>query len=191
MEPHDRDQFDDLLDGALRQYGNVEPRAELEGRVLANLAANRHQATGSRTWTLMWEAAALAGLVVVVVWIGVSVPTGRRSVASPQVPLKISDENQRPSRVIPGKISGEATSAPRLRQASIRKPEFQVATAPPRLERFPSPRLLSEQEKLLVAYVSEYPKQAAEMAQEQADQEKELEAKYPVLKPDSDASQER
>ena len=35
MEPRGRDQFEDLLDGALKQYGNVEPRPGLEGRVLA------------------------------------------------------------------------------------------------------------------------------------------------------------
>ena len=47
--------------------------------------------------------------------------------------------------------------------------------ANPRLDQFPSPRALSEQEKLLVRYVHEFPEEAVLIAQAQAESEKEIE----------------
>jgi hypothetical protein len=45
----------------------------------------------------------------------------------------------------------------------------------PRLSQFPSPRPLSEQEQLLVRYVTESPDEAVLVAKEQAERQKELE----------------
>lgn len=39
-----------------------------------------------------------------------------------------------------------------------------VASAPPKLDRFPSPQPLSEQEKILASYVEKYPEQAVLLA---------------------------
>src|SRR6185437_926106 len=76
-----RDQFDDVLDSALKRYGDVEPRAGLEGRVLARLTeaqVRRHTGWG---WAL--GAAAVACLVITTVLVGNSfwtkAPTVRRN----------------------------------------------------------------------------------------------------------------
>ncbi|MGO9863634.1 MAG: hypothetical protein ACLPLR_08495 [Terriglobales bacterium] len=44
-----------------------------------------------------------------------------------------------------------------------------AAARMPKLEQFPSPQPLSEQEKILVSYVTKYPEIAALVAQDQAD----------------------
>ena len=50
-----------------------------------------------------------------------------------------------------------------------------VAAANPKLDQFPSPRPLSEEEQLLVRYVHEFPEEAVLIAKAQAESEKEIE----------------
>jgi hypothetical protein len=52
----------------------------------------------------------------------------------------------------------------RLKRRLHTASETQVAKALPKLDQFPSPQPLSEQEKLLASYVAAYPKQAALLA---------------------------
>ena len=186
METHDRDQLDDLLDGALKQYGSVEPRAGLEGRVLARLTAEE-RATRREQWRWASPVAGFACLLAVVVWIGTEGKKEPPPHVRTQIAKIVAEQNQaKPTgiRQQPGKASSPGTHA-------VRKSSPRVANAAPRLAKFPSPRPLGEQERLLVAYVSDFPEQAAESAQEQAKQEKDLEAMYPALKPDFDSNQER
>lgn len=59
------------------------------------------------------------------------------------------------------------------------RPKAVVADNPkldqPKLDQFPTPRPLSEQEKLLVRYVHEFPEEALLIAKAQAESEKEIE----------------
>jgi hypothetical protein len=68
---------------------------------------------------------------------------------------------------------------------------IEAVGASPRLDQFPSQRPLSEQEQLLKTYVSRFPKEAALIADEQAQREKEIEALYSDIRQDSDSEQER
>src|SRR5215475_6584157 len=69
MDSQNRDPLDDLLDGALKQYGNVEPPLGLEARVLANLAAQASR-TEAR-WIRVWAAAGVsAAVLVLALWLG-------------------------------------------------------------------------------------------------------------------------
>lgn len=182
MGPHDRDQFDDLLDGAMRRYGEIEPRAGLEGRVLARLAQE------SRTnWRRPWawrSAAAFACILAVVVWIGL---VGRKE--PPHIGGHAANVTTKENRLEIAEVRPQTNKTGSTGQHGVKKIPLRLSNTTPRLERFPSQRPLSEQEKLLLAYASEYPKQAAEVAQEQDRRDKELQAMYPVPGPDS--SQER
>jgi len=182
MAPHDKDQFDDLLDAALKRYGDVQPRPGLDGRVLAMLAQESH--ANWRRPCAWASAAAFACLLAVVVWIGVVDRTKPPHTAGNAAQVAIKENRLETAEVRP-QINKPGSAG----QHGVRKIRLQLANTTPRLEQFPSPLPLSEQEKLLVAYASEYPKQAAEVAQEQGKRDKELQAMYPVPGPDS--NQER
>jgi hypothetical protein len=158
MGSHDRDRFDDLLEGALKRYAAVEPRAGIEGRVLENLAAQRERRLIG--WRWMWALSSIGALVVALaLW-----PSHSSSGIAP---------DQRPGR------EGSATivpPAPKTVQSVSAKPR-QVRRAPralkavleaeAKLPRFPSPRPIGEQELLLVEYVQRYPDEAILIAKQQ------------------------
>src|SRR5438876_5029804 len=56
--------FDHWLDDALRQYGNTEPRAGLQTRVLSNLRSAQTNKATRATWK--WVLAASAAVAVVI-----------------------------------------------------------------------------------------------------------------------------
>jgi hypothetical protein len=188
MDPEDK--FDRWLDAVLRQHGNAEPRAGLEARVMAHLAVQGHGAAWRR-WTWVAASSAAAGLVVASLWFG----GGRR-----QNQQHHAKNEAAPPAVVIGKAdAGDTTATPsrtarkRPENASRKRRgdrdiEF-VRT--PKLSQFPSPQPLSEQERLLVAYVSQFPREAAEVAHEQAEREKAMEAMYGVSGPESDIQEER
>jgi len=154
------DALDRELDAALARYAAVEPRAGLEARVLANLQAERELSTDGRWgWKpVMALAAAVMILAAVLVWI-----SGRRTqvvrhepAATPHTQVASNGENglERPPTLAVTKkaISHSAQHAHRL------------ARTVPKLEQFPSPQPLSEQEKMLANYVAKDPEHAVLMA---------------------------
>jgi hypothetical protein len=71
--------------------------------------------------------------------------------------------------------------------------EIQVPKALPKLDQFPSPQPLSEQEKLLASYVAVYPKQAALLAKlrtEELERERIEQQSKSASKPAADFDQE-
>jgi hypothetical protein len=65
-----------------------------------------------------------------------------------------------------------AVATKRVRHG-VRPPQATLANGP-RLDHFPSPRPLRDEEKLLVRYVREFPQDAVMIAQAQAESEKEM-----------------
>lgn len=169
MEPDNKDQerlADQWLDAALKQYGKAEPCAGLEKRVLANLQAQRENRP--RPW--MWRPAAVtvalctltAGTLFIV----------RRPGNSPELRIQESpvDTGRRN-----GPAAANAPPVATLRTGSSRSPGVRhpsrvtTVSAEPRLEQFPSPAPLSEEERGLVRYIRERPHEAALMARAQAE----------------------
>ena len=150
------DGLDRLLDAALKQYAAVQPREGLEGRILAELRSQSAERASHGWWRWFTAAVAVAALAVIITMT-------LRPHAKPQPRVA-----QHPSASLPApKLT--ATSRPtkavqrpkrRLQAAA----DTQVAKALPKLDQFPSPQPLSEQEKLLASYVTVYPKQAAFLA---------------------------
>jgi hypothetical protein len=160
MEPKnddDRDRerlVDGWLDRSLKQYGEAEPRPGLEGRVSANLRVKRERRPEGR-WS--WVPA-LAVLLAVMVGGGIFWARGPSTVpettaghlSAPVVPKEApgqlaETEARRPA------ASAFLSSVPRT---AARRSAAAVADEP-RLEQFPSPRPLSEQEEMLARYVRE------------------------------------
>jgi len=157
------DPLDRELDRALARCTSVEPRPGLEERVWANLqSAQAHNALGAWwRWSLV-AAVALAVFVVALVW-RASMP-GENIAQHPPAPparnehLPSQVASTSPSNVIPWRASSPAHKG--MQQRAHKS----VIGAQPRLDRFPSPQQLSEQEKILANYVAEYPQHAALIA---------------------------
>jgi hypothetical protein len=161
------DALDRELDAALAQYGAGEPRAGLEQRVLTNLRAEREK-IASRTWWRWPLTVALAAAVTIA--LGVSL-MWRSAKTSPVVSV-----DRPPTRVQSGGqdgplLAGDARNPPPLTSSARRKQTNRdprrppTVAAGPKLEQFPSPQPMSEQEKILASYVAQYPEHAALIAE--------------------------
>jgi len=154
------------LDAALAKYAAVEPRAGLEERVLANLRAERAKSP-DRGWWRWTAVAALAAVAVVAVALTLRSGRPTQPVAVKHI-LATAQSPREPERYA---ANGEANLVrPRGHQpvhrtlAPPHQPKAVVAAAVPKLDQFPSPQPLSEQERILKSYVAKYPEQAVLIA---------------------------
>lgn len=148
---------DQLLAASLERYSSAEPRAGLEGRILAGVAAC-HRSIQRRSWALGFAVSALAVLAVVV---------------AVRMPRPTTAPTPQPSRAAAASPETTATLAPVApERLPIAKVRISKAMAP-RPQQFPTPAPLSEQEKLLLLYVKETPKSV--IAAPPASGEKDLE----------------
>lgn len=176
MESQDRDQVDELLDGALKHYGNVEPRTRLEGRVLARLIAARDHAGTPRSRAVAFVVVGCTYVLFTVGTIVIAHHHSRGTDAAIQRPVAIALSNRSAETVAP------TPKKPRS-VAGFSAPPHKVITfaataaaeGAPRLSQFPSPRPLSEQEQLLKRYVRAFPQEATIIAREQTLREQEFE----------------
>jgi hypothetical protein len=162
----EQDEFDRVLDAALAKYTAAEPRAGLEERVLANLRAEEARVPDHAWWR--WSAVATVAVVIVVV-LALSLKSDKAShplVANhPSTPTQAPRE-QGTEIVSNAHGSGTRPSRPSTAPKPAMQPsppEVAIARAP-KLEQFPSPRPLSEQEKLLQNYVAQNAEQAVLLA---------------------------
>jgi hypothetical protein len=180
----DGDALDRELDAALAKYAAVEPRPGLEERVLANLSAERKQAS-AHSWLRWGVVAAVAAVwrwgvvaAVAAVLLVTSTLLWRSGESREHLRLQALSSNQDnaagATRVT---TNGEIDQTPllhptlsRKQAARIRRRPATVVTASgPRLDQFPSPEPLSKQERILQRYVAKYPEHAALIAQARAE----------------------
>ena len=175
MDANDRDRRDQWLDEALRQYGNVHPRAGLESRILASLAArDRSAVRQSRTLATIGFVATC--LIILGTW---SLHPRRSKTTAPlssEFSAHTTIQRQHAGIQKCPTLTERHYTTRRSKPAPSKDTQF--AQNLPRLEQFPSQRPLSEQERLLTVYVRQFPYEAVEVAREQAQTEKELEAFY-------------
>ena len=139
---------DELLDEGLQQYGQILSRPGLEGRILATMRVEKQRRVASSWQRWAFPAGALAvatALAIFIVW--------RPSTKAPE----IGHAGNSPRLVTPGgAIVGRVIPHPRqVRKSRKRIVPTVVAHGQP--EQFPSPRPLSSQEELLLAYVTQNP----------------------------------
>jgi len=130
---------DELLDASLRNYTSAPPRPGLESRVLAGVRARQQTARRHAAWGV--------GLAAVAAWVTLLVVHRPRPHPAPLPVIANASPN----------ISAPSVAKVTL-PAQPTMPRRPPRTAPPgrmdtRPQQFPTPRPLSEQEKLLLAYV--------------------------------------
>lgn len=158
--------FDHLLDAALANYSSVEPRSGLEERVLANLHSEQAQSIDHAGWR--WGIAAVAALVIVV--FSLMMRSGKQPlplVKNPPIVLPGSQapEAHRPEVARQNDNFDSPRRTPAVRHVAAPSTHEEVAAAYPRLDQFPSPQPLSEQEKLLTGYIAANPEHAGLVAE--------------------------
>jgi hypothetical protein len=156
------------VNDTLEKFADVEPRAGLEQRVLARLRGQQQREEGAFLWR--WPAAVTLLAVCFVLPLSAvlhrvkpanGIALRRELVTTPNLPnLETHAANRGASNPIPAhQAGGRKTTQPRLvRHAAT------PAVSVPKLDRFPSPRPLSEQEKILQTYFSTHPKDAVLVA---------------------------
>ena len=165
MEPKDQENLHRWLDRALVEYGNMEPRPGLEARVLANLSAERERITVRQRWFWALTLAATAAVIILAVWMESN--TGLRT--KPPTSLTTASEQQAERKQRPVETTkpdvlqqSRKSASPRVdRNRTVHS--FETAAAP-KLDRFPSSQPLSEQERLLLAYLNQTPKEEVMLA---------------------------
>jgi hypothetical protein len=155
----ENDELDQILDAALSKYTAVAPRAGLEERVLANLQAEREKVQRSAAWH--WSVAVgFAVVIIVAATLALRSPKSRHTHIADHPPTA----TQAPKESEPQFVSNSWNTASTNTAGPYRKkihPHAKVAkAAPPKLDQFPSPQPLSEQEKILAGYVASYPEHA-------------------------------
>jgi hypothetical protein len=150
------EELDRLLDAALKQYAAVQPREGLQGRILARMRSETAESASHAWWRWLSAAAAVGALAVVIAMT-------LRPHARPQPMVA-----QHPPVALPtAKLAASSQQRKAVQRPTRRVhavADIQVPKALPKLDQFPSPQPLSEEEKLLASYVAVYPKQAALLA---------------------------
>jgi len=208
IPPGDVDRW---LDDGLAQYAKAEPRVGLEGRVLARLAGAREESRRTLRWSA-WTFGAAFAMALALLWLG---GLDRRPV--PQAPVaKVAAQAGRPistddrSSADAGAheaakhvfVAGRGESAhgevERNRFGGQRPAQEDVAgtedaSVGPKLDQFPSPSPLTDQERMLVRYVQDFPQKAQLMARAQTELRKqdELEMAAPWPAKAAQGSEER
>jgi hypothetical protein len=169
LEPNEKDRLlNEWLNGALKQFGQTEPRPGLENRLLANLRSARER-PASRPW--QWWPALLAFTAILTIAVGVFLARSERHNSQAPIARKIS---------APVDVKGPETT--QIKNSPMRAANQQVSTrvhghswhgsvelGGEKKEQFPSPEPLSEQEKILARYVQQFPHEADLAAQAQAE----------------------
>jgi hypothetical protein len=158
---HEHPSLDGLLDEALKEYGNVEPRSGLEHRVLANLRIEQEHLTSRNQW---WGWAVGCAVVTIAAVVAVLVTT-------PRTPANLGEANAKSQSVVaPPQVPSlrrQLTHGPRAQQPRLM--DLREKPSNPRLETFPSPQPLSEQEVMLQRYVNEHRDHAVLVARAQTE----------------------
>jgi len=161
------DALDRELDAALAQYGAGEPRAGLEQRVLTNLQAERKK-IASRTGWRGPVTVALAAAVTIAVGVSLMSRSAKTSpVVSVDRPPTRAQSGGQDGPLLAGDVRNPPplTSSARRKQTNRDRRRPPTVAAGPKLEQFPSPQPMSEQEKILASYVAQYPEHAALIAE--------------------------
>ena len=178
----EQDRFDRWLDSALQQYGDLEPRAGLENRILAHFdSVPRNNSNGA--WKVALAAFSAACLLIGL-WFGMPTHRAQRPVVAvtPTPALAVADSRRRTQPSRPAVHVAAHTKKRNL-------PRLEAAVNEPRLPQFPSPMPLTKEEQMLRRYVTEVPHEAVLVARAQAERQKELDALFARESSKSDSDQ--
>jgi hypothetical protein len=166
------DRFDCGLNAALAKYASIEPRAGLEGRILAGLRATSQPVLDRGFWR--WRMASVAAALALALMVAFNMTwksgiPGHENGTPPSTTAQASQPGAQ--RTPASEANGVRPRQPSsLQKSAGRRTRPQVMnTVQARLDQFPSPQPLSEQERILASYVAKYPEHAALVAQARAE----------------------
>jgi hypothetical protein len=162
MEPKNQERLERWLDKALAGYGSAEPRSGLEGRVLARVRQEQEASARTRSRWLVLAATAVAGVLAIGVFL-----IGRPAKA-PVAPVASAIRVEPPSAVEKTRPKAFVPVPVPARRPHHTRRDTEARQDMPKLDQFPSPQPLSEQEKILARYVREYPEHAVLVARARA-----------------------
>jgi hypothetical protein len=181
-EPEKGKPSDDLLESLLSEYSVAEPRPGYETRMLAGVRAQARQQreeAGQRfcLWTGAGAAAAMAAVVLAILFSRPAeqphpFPAQVRHPV-PQQPVQANSFVVEQSSVRPMTPRHAIQSSARAQEIGDGNRQGQNALAARRPAIFPTPVALSEQEKLMFAYLANTPREEV-AAQSQRDDQKEV-----------------
>jgi hypothetical protein len=159
MEPKDQESLHRWLDRALVEYGNTEPRPGLESRVLANLYAERERITARQRWFWALTLTATAAVLILAVWMESDTALRTKIPAPMSASEQQAESKQRAVETAKPDVFQQSRKIASPRADRNRTLHGVKAAAAPKLDRFPSSQPLSEQERLLLAYLNQTPKE--------------------------------
>lgn len=160
-------ELDRLLDAALAKYAAGEPRSGLEERVLANLRSTMPLANPTWwRWSIAAAAAAMLLIVITMAW-------RSRTPSHPAVAKRPAQTEHRNAGTEMHVARHDPTTIPprsrRAPKTHVLGPAPVVAGAP-KLDQFPSPHPLSEQEQILASYIAQFHEEAVMVARARTDE---------------------
>jgi hypothetical protein len=168
MDDKEKRFVNELLDASLRRYAGAEPCLGLETRVLAGARARQQAARRRTMWAWALGTAAVAAMVTMLV-----IHWPHRQPA----PLPLSAKTPADLSVHAVARVASPVQLPMPRRSQHTAPPSMVDTRP---QQFPTPRPLSEQEKLLLAYAKSLNGSSAASAP-QADMDVEHDLEIPPI----------
>jgi hypothetical protein len=166
MASEKQDELDRVLEASLAKYAAVEPPRGLEERVLATLRAERARVPDRARWR--WGVtAALAAMVIVAATLAWRSGKASHSVVlhQPTAAPQAAKEKTQVGSSRDGKGVRPQDGGAMPRSVVGRSQPRAVIASHPKLDQFPSPQPLSEQEKILANFVALDPEHAALIAQ--------------------------
>ena len=154
-------ELDRVLDAALTKYAAAEPRTGLEERVLANLRSAAPSANG--TWWKWSLAAAAAAVLLIAITLAWRSHTTSRPVIAHQ-PTSTEHQSAGPEKDVAHHDANAIPRRPHTAHKTHALRTAPVVAAVPKLDQFPSPHPLSEQERMLASYVAQFHDEAVIVA---------------------------
>jgi hypothetical protein len=192
--------LDQMLDSALAEYSQVEPRPGLENRILAGLANDERAVKWDWKWILAFAAACIVIALLVaprekkgLVEIGTKTPDARTPGNSNSPAVITSGRDPGPRGNLVSNLrhrqgASHQNAQPRAavpHDSALKQPVVAVVKQPV----FPEPSPLSEQEKLLFAYLRKTPYQ--ELVQNSKPDEPKVESEFNQVMPGQEKSSNR
>jgi len=186
MSHKKQDELDSILDTALAKYAAAVPRPGLEDRVLANLRTEQTR-TPAPAW---WRWSVAGALAVVIVAVALAWRSGKSSlpVVADHSTAQMHGTKEPAKQIVSnGERGGVRSVEPgpaRNNTGHHSRPPVEIAI-PPKLDQFPSPQPLSEQEIALARYAHQFPQEATLIARGQVEYEKEIQQQMKDARPDT------
>ncbi len=146
--------LDDLLDSALSTYSAVEPRPGLEGRILAHVRDAAEQPR-AKWWNASWLVAGAVGAAIAVLVLSVLL------LRHEHAPQQVQVQREHPAMSHTQPENRVSTNQPQVHKKNRphRAERRQELARKDRPAVFPTPTGLSEQEKLMLVYLAQTPKE--------------------------------